>query len=150
VLEVRWASQCYVPLNCACIEEMLLSFRTDHTWQPPRSASTAFFHCLSVCGHVLQILEGVTGDMQAWRRDGGASCASPRALLPADTCTQHSTVDNSISASVFGTLPGVASAVPWQQIGQDWKVLLETMPKVQATACRFVPPQQFLTVASSL
>lgn len=121
-----------------CVEVRLRCCRTEHTSQRAGSSSTAFFHCLSVCGHVLQILEGVTSDMQAWRRGGGACCISPRALSTAGNCAPQSK-DAGISASVLGTLPGVASAVPWQQIGQDWKVLLETMPKVQATGCRYAP-----------
>ena len=94
-----------------------------------------------MCGLVLQILDGVTGDMRAWHRDGGACCISPQALNPAETRTlRPKDKDTGIGASVLGTLPGVGRAVPWQEIGQDWRVLLETIPKVQATGCRCARP----------
>ena len=119
--------------------------RAEHTWARAQSASSAFFHCLSVCGHVLQILDGVASDMRTWRRDGGAACISPRALVREGDFREGGhqrpqCAATGIGASVLGALPGVASAVEWQHIGQEWKVLLETMPKVQATGCRCAPP----------
>lgn len=120
--------------------------RADHTSQRARSCSTAFFHCLSVCGHVLHILERVTKDIQAWREDGGATRICASATDDSDSYDERR-ADASMGASVLGTLPGVLSAVPWQNIGQDWKILLETMPKVQATGCRCADFVSLLTLS---
>lgn len=105
-------------------------------------ASTAFFHCLSVCGHMLTILEGLEGDLAAWRK---SEADSPGAdLLPG---AQPQTPRVSLCGDSHGCgSEGGCSALsyvrePPSQLGYQWQILFDVVPKVQATSsrCDWIP-----------
>eukprot|EP00892_Ulva_mutabilis_P003035 jgi/Ulvmu1/12732/UM095_0037.1 len=122
-----------LPLNTTD-EALEVLARTEHTWYQQRSASTAFFHCLSVCGHMLTILEGLERDLNAWQKAEADS--PPTQLLPAaETSTNP--------MSLYASLPCVSSMHSPSndaatQLGYEWQVLFDVLPKVQATSSRLV------------
>jgi hypothetical protein len=117
-------------------ETRLLVRRSENSWFQNRSSSSAFYHCLSVCGHVLQVMDGVTRDLQSWRVGGAAASVSLQGAISGRNCTPQTPHDSPLRGSVLEALPGVDSTRQQQQLGQDWTLLLDTMPKVQATGCR--------------